>query len=397
MFESCGAVVVGAGFFGATIAERIASQLLVPVAVLDRRDHIGGNAYSEFDPETGIEIHRYGSHIFHTSSEEVWQYLRQFTAFNEYRHRVLAVHRGRMFTMPINLMTVCNFYDRALTPDEARDLISAEVKASGISQPANLEEKSISLVGRPLYEAFIRGYTAKQWQLEPRLLPADIISRLPVRYSFNDRYFSDRYEGIPLDGYTKIFERMLANPLIAVHTKADFFEIRSQLPANMPVVFTGPIDRFFDYRAGLLRWRTIDLEREVVPTGDFQGTSVVNYVDTDVPFTRIHEPRHLHPERRYAAENATVIFREHSRAAGRDDDPYYPVGTAQDKLTYAAYREMARDEPAVIFGGRLGTYRYLDMHQAIGAALKAFTNEVAPRITGSATAREVGGNLGDEV
>jgi UDP-galactopyranose mutase len=389
MFESCRAVVVGAGFFGATIAERIASQLQVPVAVLDRRDHIGGNAYSESDPETGIEIHRYGSHIFHTSNEEVWGYLRQFTTFNEYRHRVLAMHRGRMFTMPINLMTICNFYDRALTPDQARDLITAEVKTSGINQPANLEQKAISLIGRPLYEAFIRGYTAKQWQLDPCLLPAGIINRLPVRYSFNDRYFSDRYEGIPSDGYTRIFERMLSHALIAVYTNVDFFEIRSQLPPNMLVIFTGPIDRFFDYRAGLLRWRTIDLEREVVPTGDFQGTSVVNYVDADVPFTRIHEPRHLHPERRYAAEDATVIFREYSRAAGRNDDPYYPVGTAEDKRTYAAYCELGRAEPAVVFGGRLGTYRYLDMHQAIGAALKAFTNEVVPRITGSAAPRPI--------
>jgi len=177
---------------------------------------------------------------------------------------------------------------------------------------------------------------------------------------------------------------MLSNPLIAVHTKADFFDIRSQLPANMPVVFTGPIDRFFGYRAGLLGWRTIDLEREVIPTGDFQGTSVMNYVDADVPFTRIHEPRHLHPERRYAADKATVIFREYSRAAGRDDDPYYPVGTVQDKAIYAAYREMARAAPSVIFGGRLGTYRYLDMHQAIGAALKAFANEVVPLLTGAA-------------
>jgi UDP-galactopyranose mutase len=390
MFESFRVVVVGAGFFGATIAERIASQLKVPVVVLDQRAHIGGNAYSEVDRETGIEFHRFGSHIFHTSNEQVWQYVRRFTDFNDYRHRVLAVHCGRVLTMPINLMTVCNFYDRALTPDQARDLVAAEVKAAGIRQPSNLEEKSISLIGQPLYDAFIRGYTAKQWQLEPRKLPADIITRLPVRYSFNDRYFSDRYEGIPLDDYTKIFERMLSSPLITSHTKVDFFDVRSQLPPNMPLVFTGPIDRFFDYRAGLLGWRTIDLERGVAPTNDFQGTSVMNYVDLDVPYTRIHEPRHLHPERRYEVEYATVFFREYSRVAGRNDDPYYSVGAMQDKETYATYREMARGEPTVIFGGRLGTYRYLDMHQAIGAALKAFTNEVVPIITGSATPSPIG-------
>lgn len=375
-------IVVGAGFFGATIAERIASQLQIPVAVLERRDHIGGNAYSEPDPVTGIEVHKYGTHIFHTSSEEVWKYLTTFTEFNEYRHRVLAVHRGRVFSMPINLMTICNFFNRALTPDEARQLIAEQASLSGDNHPSNLEDKAISLIGRPLYEAFVHGYTLKQWQTDPRSLPPEIISRLPVRYSFNDRYFSDVHEGLPLEGYTMIFKKMLSHPRIAIFTGVDFFSVRNQISPQQLIVYTGPIDRFFDYRVGRLNWRTIDFEKEVRAEADYQGTSVMNYVDIDVPFTRIHEFRHLHPERRYPDGNGTVIFREYSRSAGPTDEPYYPVGTSHDKSTYASYRELAEAEPAIVFGGRLGTYRYLDMHQAIGAALKTFTNEIAPRLVG---------------
>ena len=375
-------IVVGAGFFGATVAERIASQLQMPVAVLERRDHIGGNAYSEPDPVTGIEVHKYGTHIFHTSSEEVWKYLTNFTEFNEYRHRVLAVHRGRVFSMPINLMTICNFFNRALTPDQARQLIAEQASFSGNDHPSNLEDKAISLIGRPLYEAFVHGYTLKQWQTDPRSLPPEIISRLPVRYSFNDRYFSDVYEGLPLEGYTTIFKKMLSHPRITVFTGVDFFSVRNQISHQPLIVYTGPIDRFFDYRVGRLNWRTIDFEKEVRAEADFQGTSVMNYVDIDVPFTRIHEFRHLHPERRYPDGNGTVIYREYSRSAGPTDEPYYPVGTSHDKSTYASYRDLANAEPAIIFGGRLGTYRYLDMHQAIGAALKTFTNEIAPRLVG---------------
>ena len=376
-------IVVGAGFFGATVAERIASQLQIPVAVLDRRDHIGGNSYSELDPVTGIEVHKYGTHIFHTSSEEVWKYLANFTEFNEYRHRVLAVHRGRVFSMPINLMTICSFFDRVFTPEEARRLVAEQASLSDDNNPSNLEDKAISLIGRPLYEAFIRGYTLKQWQTDPRSLPPEIISRLPVRYSFNDRYFSDVHEGMPLEGYAMIFKKMLSHPHIAIFKGVDFFSVRDQISPQQLIVYTGPIDRFFNYRAGRLNWRTIDFEKEVRAEADYQGTSVMNYVDIDVPFTRIHEFRHLHPERRYPDGTGTVIFREYSRSAGPADEPYYPVGTSQDKAGYAAYRKLADAEPATIFGGRLGTYRYLDMHQAIGAALKAFSNEIAPRLVGS--------------
>jgi len=374
---ACDLVVVGGGFFGAVIAERCCTELGLRVCVLERRPHIGGNAWSEIDPETGIEVHTYGSHLFHTSSQAVWDYINRFSAFSNYRHRVIVRHRERFFTMPMNLGTLSSLFGRFLSPDDARALIAREVAESGISNPANFEEKAISLVGRTMYEAFIKGYTAKQWQTDPRQLPAEIITRLPVRLTFSDFYFDDRYEGLPLTGYAEIFRRMLASDRIQVQLGIDYFDVRSSVPAGTPVIYTGPVDRYFDFRAGELGWRTLDFEREVVPTGDYQGASVVNYPDLDVDFTRIHEFRHLHPERDYQRDK-TIIFREYSRTAARNDEPYYPINRPADKARYDAYRAMAEAEEGVIFGGRLGTYRYLDMHQAIGAALRTFETRLQP-------------------
>ncbi len=370
-------IVVGAGFFGLTIAERAANLLGRKVCVLERRPHIGGNSYSETDPETGIEYHKYGSHLFHTNSEEIWEYLHNFTAFTAYRHKVVTVHRGKAYPMPINLATICGFFGRFMSPGEARELIAGQAAAEGCATPANLEEKAVSLIGRPLYDAFIKGYTKKQWQTDPRELPAGIITRLPVRFTFEDGYFSDRYEGLPVDGYTAIFEKMVASPLIDVRLGVDFFELRRQLSPGQLIVYTGPIDRYFDYRAGELGWRTLDFEKEVVAVDDFQGTSVVNYADEDVPYTRVHEFKHLHPERTYRP-GKTVLYREHSRSASRADEPYYPINTPSDRKTHEAYKEMAGLEPNFILGGRLGSYKYLDMHQAIGAALKTFRGQITP-------------------
>jgi UDP-galactopyranose mutase len=370
-------LVVGAGFYGATIAERTARELGKRVLIIDRRRHIGGNAYTETDPQTGIEIHRYGAHLFHTSNAAVWEYLNRFTRFTGYRHRVFATRGGRVYSLPINLGTICQYFGRRFTPDEARALIAEHAAEMAGRVPANLEEKAISLIGRPLYEAFIRGYTAKQWQTDPRELPTHIIARLPVRYTFDDRYFNDTYEGLPEDGYTAVFERMLASDLIRVELGVDYFALKPDLPAGLPVVYTGPIDRYFDFAEGELGWRTLDFEKDVLPTGDFQGTSVMNYVEEEVPFTRILEFRHFYPERDYPRDR-TVIVREYSRFAARHDEPYYPIDTRQDRARYAKYRERAERERNVHFGGRLGTYRYLDMHQAIGAALKAFENVIRP-------------------
>lgn len=370
-------VVVGAGFFGLTIAERAASQLGRKVCVLERRPHIGGNSFSEVDPETGIEYHKYGSHLFHTNSEEIWDYLHQFARFTSYRHRVLTVHRGKVYPMPIGLETICNFFDRYMSPAEARDLIARQVAAEHITDPANLEEKAISLIGRPLYEAFIRGYTKKQWQTDPRELPAGIITRLPVRFNFETGYFADRYEGLPVDGYTAIFEKMTASPLIDVRLGVDFFEVRNALSPHQLVVYTGPVDRYFDYKAGELGWRTLDFEKQVVDVDDYQGTSVVNYADEEVPYTRIHEFKHLHPERKYRP-GRSVLYREYSRSATRADEPYYPINTGRDRAMFDDYKAMAEREPNFILGGRLGSYKYLDMHQAIGAALKTFRGRIVP-------------------
>jgi UDP-galactopyranose mutase len=372
-------LVVGAGFFGATIAERVANDARVPVLVLDKRSHIGGNSWSEVDAKTGIEYHVYGSHLFHTGSEEVWRYVTRFSEFSNYRHRVFTVHRDQVYSMPINLGTMSAYFKRHLTPDQARELIQAEIRREGLSTPANLEEKAISLIGRSLYEAFIKGYTEKQWQTDPRELPSSIITRLPVRMTFNDRYFSDSYEGLPRDGYAAVFQRMLSNSYIKVELNTDFHDLVDGLSPRQMVIYTGAIDRFFEYRCGRLGWRTLRFEREVVTTDDFQGTSVMNYADIEIPFTRIHEFKHLHPERRYEPRQ-TLIAREYSRFASPTDEPYYPIATSEDKNRFAAYKELASTVPNVIFAGRLGSYKYIDMHQAIGAALRTYEKRVAPFI-----------------
>ena len=372
-------VIVGSGLYGLTVAERVANGLGRRVLVLERRSHLGGNAWSEREPETGIEVHRYGAHLFHTSNERVWRYVNQFTSFTGYQHRVFTIHQGQVYPLPINLATIGQFFGRYLTPTQARELIAEQAGELASADASNLEEKGISLIGRPLYEAFIAGYTAKQWQTDPRDLGADIITRLPVRYTFDNRYFADTYEGLPTDGYAAFLTRMAEHPLIDMQLETDFFAVRSDLPKGVPLVFTGPLDRYFDYAEGPLAWRTLDFQTEVLPVGDYQGTPVMNYADLDVPFTRIHEFRHFHPEREHP-EDKTVIVREFSRAADPGDEPYYPVNAASDRARLQAYRERAAAEQDVIFGGRLGSYKYLDMHMAIASALTMVDNTLAPHL-----------------
>ncbi|MDO4605981.1 MAG: UDP-galactopyranose mutase [Bowdeniella nasicola] len=381
-------LVVGSGFYGLTVAERCARELGLKVAVIERRHHIGGNAYSEAEPTTGIEIHRYGAHLFHTSNERVWEYVNRFTTFTNYVHHVYTTVGGEVYPMPINLGTVNQFFRAHMTPDEARATIIEQSAELGDKEPENLEEKAISLIGRPLYEAFIKGYTAKQWQTSPQELPPGIISRLPVRYTYDNRYFSDKYEGLPTDGYTAWLERMADHPNIDVVLNTDFFDTsqpynKSSAVGQIPIIYTGPVDRYFDYEHGELSWRTLDFEEEVLNVGDFQGTSVMNYGDEDIPYTRIHEFRHFHPERDYPRDK-TVIMREYSRFASRDDEPYYPVNTPADRERLLAYRQAMGQEKNVLFGGRLGTYQYLDMHMAIASALTAVDNRITPHVkTGS--------------
>ncbi|WP_019201328.1 UDP-galactopyranose mutase [Tsukamurella sp. 1534] len=388
-------IVVGSGFFGLTIAERTATELGKRVLVIERRPHIGGNAYSEPEPETGIEVHKYGAHLFHTSNERVWEYVNRFTDFTGYQHRVFAMHDGQAYQFPLGLGLVSQFFGRYFTPDEARALIQEQAAEFDSKEAKNFEEKAISLIGRPLYEAFIKHYTAKQWETDPKNLPAGNITRLPVRYTFDNRYFNDTHEGLPVEGYTKWLENMAASDLIDVELDTDWFDVRDQVLAaspEAPVVYTGPLDRYFDYSAGRLGWRTLDFETEVLPTGDFQGTPVMNYNDADVKYTRIHEFRHFHPERSEYPSDKTVIMREFGRFANDDDEPYYPINTPQDREMLGAYRDLAKAETAqrkVLFGGRLGTYQYLDMHMAIASALSMFDNTLRPHLeTGAALTEE---------
>ena len=376
-------IVVGSGFFGLTVAEQTASELGKRVLVVEKRSHIGGNAYSENEPETGIEVHKYGAHLFHTSNERVWEYVNRFTDFTDYQHRVFAMHDGTAYQFPMGLGLINQFFGRYYSPEEAKKLIEEQREGLDPAAATNLEERGIALIGKPLYDAFVKHYTAKQWQTDPTDLPPEIISRLPVRYTFNNRYFNDKYEGLPVDGYAAWLEKMAASELIDVRLDTDWFEVRDEIRAespDAPVVYTGPLDQYFDYSEGRLGWRTLDFEQEVLDTGDFQGTPVMNYNDADVPYTRIHEFRHFHPERTYP-DDKTVIVKEYSRFAGDDDEVYYPINTPEDRSKLDAYRRLAAAESEnnnVLFGGRLGTYQYLDMHMAIAAALTLFDNQLRP-------------------
>ncbi|HWU20515.1 MAG TPA: UDP-galactopyranose mutase [Nocardioides sp.] len=384
-------LVVGAGFFGLTVAERCASELDLKVLVIDRRDHIGGNAYSEFEPETGIEVHKYGTHLFHTSNERVWEYVNRFTTFTDYKHRVFGKYRGQVYSLPMNLGLINQFFGKSHTPDEARALIAEQASEFDTETAQNLEEKAISLIGRPLYEAFIKGYTAKQWEKDPKDLSPDIITRLPVRYTFDNRYFNDKYEGLPTDGYTAWLTRMADHPNIEVRTSVDFFDVAEEYRGKVPIVYTGPVDEYFDYSAGKLSWRTVDLESEILDVDDYQGTGVVNANDPEVPFTRELEFKHLHPERAASyAKGRTVVVREFSRFAEDGDEPYYPINTADNREKILQYRDLAEKEQMVLFGGRLGTYKYLDMHMAIASALSMYDNKLKPHFAAGAELKSGG-------
>ena len=364
-------LVVGCGFYGAVVAERAASLLDMPVTIIDRRDHIGGNSWSETDEVTGVEYHKYGSHIFHTSSEKVWNYITGFTSFNEYRHTVLTAFKNEVYTMPINLGTINQYFRKAMSPEEAKAFIAREIAKENINEPANLEEKAISLIGRGLYEAFVRGYTVKQWEKDPTELSPDIITRLPVRYNYNHRYFADRFEGIPLEGYGRLFEKLLAHKNIEVKLNTAFNDVKESIDSDTLVLYTGAIDEFFNYSLGALEWRTVDFTAERFDYSDYQGTTVMNYAEEEVPFTRIHEFKHYHPERPDTGK--TLIYKEFSRFAKPGDEPYYPVFTERNRQLYTSYIALAEKQaPNVVFGGRLGLYKYLDMDDTIEAALEAF-------------------------
>lgn len=366
-------VVVGAGISGCVLAERIASVLGLHVLVLEKRGVVGGNSFADIDSETGIECHRYGSHIFHTLDKRVWDYANRFTQFSPYRHKVLLRSGGRVYSMPINLKTINDYYGRQFSPDEARAFLAAEIAKEDIAAPRNLEEKAVSLVGRGLYDRMIRGYTAKQWGRDPKELPESIINRLPVRYTYDDDYFATPWQGIPSNGFAAWFDTLLANPLIEVRTGVDWFAVRDRIPADALVVYTGMIDELFAFRHGHLAWRSLRFEWETMPERDFQGTSVMNYGDLDVPFTRIHEFKHYHPEWQDSfAAPRTVVCREFPQTWKPGLEAFYPVNDEVNERKLALYRAEAARFPNLFVGGRLGAYRYWDMDGAIANALDLF-------------------------
>jgi UDP-galactopyranose mutase len=353
--------VVGSGFSGAVIARELASAGH-NVVVYDSREHIGGNCYTERDITTDVMVHKYGPHIFHTSDEHVWRYVQQFDEFVPYINRVKSIYNGRVYSLPINLMTINAFFGKTLSPKEAKEYIQS-IGERSIENPQTFEEQALRFVGRELYEAFFKGYTIKQWGLHPSELSANILKRLPVRFNYDDNYYASKYQGIPRNGFTHVIQNILDHPRIEVKLSTIF--LRDEAEKYDHVFYSGPIDAWFNYSEGRLGYRTLDfiVERH---QGDYQGNAVINYGNEEVPWTRISEHKHFAP---WESHEETLIYKEYSRQCGEKDIPYYPIRLVSDKTLLSRYVEKANKEKKVTFVGRLGTYRYLDMHVSIAESL----------------------------
>jgi UDP-galactopyranose mutase len=369
MSQSLTIGIVGAGFSGAVIAHELAAQGY-RVTVFDERAHIAGNCHTERDAESGVLMHVYGPHIFHTDNERVWQFVNQFSRFEPYVNRVKALTGGRVFSLPINLLTINQFFGKILNPQQAEAFI-ADLGDTSIIDPASFEEQALRFVGRELYEAFFKSYTIKQWGVSPSQLPASILKRLPVRFNYDDNYFAHRFQGMPREGYTVIVERLLDHPNITVHLNRSFR--REEAAGFGHVFYSGPIDAWFDHSEGRLGYRTLDFE-PIRAQGDFQGCAVLNYCDDSVPWTRISEHKHFAP---WEAHEKTLCFKEFSRECGPGDIPYYPIRLVEEKALLSRYVDLARREQGVTFVGRLGTYRYLDMDVTIAEALETIDQFLA--------------------
>jgi len=355
--------IVGSGFSGAVLANRLAESGLI-VSVYESRKHVAGNCYSERDEDTGVLVHRYGPHIFHTDRENVWKYINEFCRFVPYVNRVKTTFKGQVFSLPINLHTINQFFCKAFSPDEAKEYIRL-VADKSIDIPRTFEEQAMKFMGRKLYEAFFKGYTIKQWGVDPSELPASILKRLPIRFNYDDNYFNHKYQGMPREGYTPIIERLLDNKNISLNLETKFLQEQKQNFTH--VFYTGPIDAWFNYSCGRLGYRTLDLIKEV-HDGDYQGCAVMNYGDQDIPYTRITEHKYFSP---WESHDKTVVFKEYSRTCEAEDIPYYPIRLISEKKMLSDYIGKARCESGVSFLGRLGTYRYLDMDATIAEALEA--------------------------
>lgn len=355
-------LIVGAGFSGAVLARQLAEEAGARSLVIDSRDHIGGNCHTERDAETSVMVHRYGPHIFNTNNKEVWDYVRKFGEFIPYVNRVKASISQGVFSLPVNLHTINQFFGLRLNPRQAKEFLATKGDSS-IREPKNFEEQALKFVGRELYEAFFYGYTRKQWGCEPKELPASILKRLPVRFSYDDNYYSSLYQGIPAEGYTEVIRRILDHPLITVKLATPFEHGMS--PEFTHTFFTGPIDGFFNFSEGHLGYRTVFWEKQITE-GDYQGAAVINYPEMEVPYTRIHEHKHFAP---WESHEKTAVFTEFSKETEVADIPYYPKRLEKDLTLLSRYRKLAEELEGVSFLGRLATYRYMDMHHVIGEAL----------------------------
>ena len=360
-------LIVGAGLFGAVFAHE-AKKAGKSCLVIDKRNHIAGNIYTE--EMEGINVHKYGAHIFHTSNQKIWEYINRFADFNNYINSPIAIYKDELYNLPFNMNTFSRMWN-IRTPQEAKDKIARQVAETGFTEPRNLEEQGLSLVGKDVFEKLVKGYTEKQWGRECKELPAFIIKRLPVRFTYDNNYFNDRFQGIPIGGYTKIVEKMLEG--IEVKTDTDYFEFIKENPdVAEKIIFTGMIDEYFGYRLGALEYRSVRFETEVLDTDNYQGNAVVNYTDREVPYTRIIEHKHFE----FGKQEKTVISREYSSEWHVGMEPYYPVNNDQNNRLFEEYRKLAEQEENVIFGGRLGNYKYYDMDKVVEAALELCETEL---------------------
>ena len=354
-------LIVGAGFSGAVIGRELA-EAGHHVNIIDQRSHIAGNCFTKRDEQTNVMEHVYGPHIFHTSDEEVWEYINKHGAFMPYINRVKTTYQNQVYSLPINLHTINQFYKKCFNPTQAKEWISS-IADQSIEEPQNFQQQALKFVGKDLYEAFFKGYTKKQWGCDPTELPASILKRLPVRFNYDDNYFSHKYQGIPKDGYTPIVESIITHEQIEIQLNTSFN--KKLLEQYDHVIWTGQLDQWFEYSEGRLGYRTLDFEKHITE-GDFQGTAVMNYGDETVPYTRISEHKYFTPWETY---NSTIYFKEFSRACGENDIPYYPIRLVNDKFLLEKYIALAGKERNVTFAGRLGTYRYMDMDVTIKEAI----------------------------
>lgn len=360
-------LVVGAGLYGAVFAYE-AKKKGKTCLVIDKRDHIAGNIYCE--NVSGINVHKYGAHIFHTSDKKIWEYVNQFAEFNNYINSPVARYKNELYNLPFNMNTFSKMWNIA-TPQEAKDIIASQIADLNITEPKNLEEQALSVVGKDVYEKLIKGYTEKQWGRDCKDLPSFIIKRLPLRFIYDNNYFNDRYQGIPIGGYTKIVEKMLDG--IEVRLNTNYLDNREEFDAMADkIVYTGMIDQFYDYKLGVLEYRSVRFETEELPMENYQGNAVVNYTEREVPYTRIIEHKHFE----FGKQPTTIISREYSSEWKKGDEPYYPVNNDKNNALYQQYKELADKEHKVIFGGRLGGYKYYDMDKVIAAALEMCEKEL---------------------